>query len=108
MYEARCWHHAGGACIKSYKGDEIDETRRLLIIDDILKVVVKKHILHVQLVNRPRARDEDAQYSLDHCRLDDGSESLVVIDDVLLRETSNKPDVHFCCRQVYPRSGTYP
>ena len=52
---------------------------------------MKKSILHVQLVNRPVARDGDAEDGPDGGRLDDRAESLVVVDAVALGEATNHP-----------------
>jgi len=46
------------------RGGRIDEARWLLAVDSLLKMSVKKRVLHVQLANRPRAGSSDAQNSL--------------------------------------------
>jgi hypothetical protein len=35
------------------RGGRIDEARWLLAVDSLLKMAVKKRVLHVQLANRP-------------------------------------------------------
>ena len=45
------------------RGGRIDEARWLLAVDSLLKMSVKKRVLHVQLANRSRAGSSDAQDS---------------------------------------------
>jgi hypothetical protein len=73
------------------RDDWIDEARRLLVVDCLVKVVVKKGVLHVQLMDRPGARDNDAENSPDGGWFDNRAERLVVVDAVTLRETTDDP-----------------
>jgi hypothetical protein len=54
----------------------VDEARRLLTVDILIKSAMKEGILDVQLVNGPRSRDDDA----DRGRLDDRAECLIKIN----------------------------
>jgi len=45
------------------RGGRIDEARWMLAVHSLLKMSVKKRVLHVQLANRPRAGSSDAQDS---------------------------------------------
>ena len=69
----------------------VDETGRLLAVDSLIQVAMKKGVLHVQLMNGPRSGGGDAEDDADGGRLDNRAESLVVVDAVLLRETTNDP-----------------
>ena len=73
------------------RSSRVDEARRLLEIDSLLEVAVKKSILHVQLMNRPGAGDCYAEDGVDGGRLDDGAERLVVVDVVSLGEAVDHP-----------------
>jgi hypothetical protein len=69
----------------------VDEAGGLLTVDRLVQVIVKKGILHVQLVDRPLTRGGDAEDDLNGGRLDDGAECLVVVDAVAWGEASNDP-----------------
>ena len=56
----------------------VDEARRLLNVDRLVQMAVKKGVLHIQLMYRPGTRGDDAD------RLDNRTERLVVVDVVLL------------------------
>jgi len=73
------------------RGGRIDEARWLLAVDSLLKMSVKKHVLHVQLVNRPRVGSSDAQNSPNCRQFDNSAERLVVVDAVLLGEAADDP-----------------
>jgi len=45
------------------RSSRINKTRRLLTVNSLLKMSMKKSILHVQLSNRPRARGSYTQHS---------------------------------------------
>ena len=57
---------------------QVDEARRLLNVDRLVQMAVKKGVLHIQLMYRPGTRGDDAD------RLDNRTERLVVVDVVLL------------------------
>jgi hypothetical protein len=69
----------------------VDEARRLLAVDRLVEVVVKKSVLHVQLVDGPGTGSGDAENCPDGHRFDHRAESLVVVDVVLLGEAANEP-----------------
>jgi len=71
------------------RGGRIDEARWLLAVDSLLKMSVKKRVLHVQLANRPRAGSSNAQNSPNCRRFDNWAERLVVVDAVLLGEAAD-------------------
>jgi len=71
------------------RGGRIDEARWLLAVHSLLKMSVKKRVLHVQLANRPRAGSSDAQNSPNCRRFDNWAERLVVVDAVLLGEAAD-------------------
>ena len=54
-------------------------------------MVVKKGILHVQLVCQPLSGHGDAEDGPDGGRLGDGAESLVIVDVMSLGEATNHP-----------------
>ena len=71
----------------------VDETGRLLAVDCLIQMAVKKGVLHVQLMYRPGAgaRGGDAEDDPDGSRFDNRAERLVVVDVVLLQEATNDP-----------------
>jgi hypothetical protein len=99
MKEANRWYHARGACLQSVQGllqvanmvgaSKVDEARRLLAVDRLVKVSVKKSVLHVQLVNGPGTGSGDVEDCPDGRRFDHRAESPVVVDAVLLGEAAN-------------------
>jgi hypothetical protein len=46
-------------------GGWINDARRLLAVDCLVQMAVKKGVLHVQLMDRPGARNNDAENSPD-------------------------------------------
>jgi hypothetical protein len=50
-------------------------------------MTMKKGILHVELVDRPRARCSNAENNVDGGRFNNWIEGLIIVDAVLLRET---------------------
>jgi len=69
----------------------VDEAWRLLTVDGLLKMTMKKGVLHVELVDRPRARGSNAENNPDGGRFNNWTEGLIVVDAVLLRETPDNP-----------------
>ena len=69
----------------------VDEARRLLTLDLLVKIAMEEGILDVELVERPGARYREAEDDADRGRLDDGAECLVKVDPRLLREAANHP-----------------
>jgi len=64
---------------------------RLLAVDRLVQMAVKKGVLHVQLMYVPGARSGDAEDDADGSRFNNRTECLVVVDVVLLRKTTNDP-----------------
>lgn len=71
------------------RATRIDETRRLLTINSLMKCVVKKDILDVQLMDQPITGNGEAEDHSDSRRLDDRIEGLIVINTRLLRIPAN-------------------
>ena len=69
----------------------VDEAGRLLTVDGLLQVSVKKGVLHVHLVDRPTPGSGDAEDDADRRRLDDRVERLIVVDAVALSEAADHP-----------------
>jgi hypothetical protein len=69
----------------------VNKVGGLLTVDLLVKDATKEGILDVELVDRPRPRDGDAEDDPYRGRLDDGTEGLVEIDARLLREAANHP-----------------
>ena len=69
----------------------VNKAWRLLTVDGLLQVSVKKSVLHVQLVDRPAPGSGDAEDDADRRWLDDGAERLIVVDAVALSEAANNP-----------------
>lgn len=64
---------------------------RLVRVDSLLKVTMKKSTLHVELMDRPRAWNSNAQHNLDHSRLDNRTKYLTEVNTMLLRKATNNP-----------------
>jgi hypothetical protein len=54
-------------------------------------MTTKKSILHIQLMNQPLARSCNTQNCPDVTRFDDPTESLIIVNAMLLRESPNNP-----------------
>jgi hypothetical protein len=72
-------------------GGRIDEARRLLAIDCLVQMAMKKGVLHVQLMDRPGARNSNAENSPDGGWFDNRAERPIVVDAVTLLETTDDP-----------------
>ena len=68
----------------------VNKARRLLIVDGLLQVAVKKRILHVKLMNGPAAGGGDAEDDTNGGRFDNRIERLVVVDVVALSEAADQ------------------
>jgi hypothetical protein len=69
----------------------IDEAGRLLAVDLLVKIAMKKGILDVQLMNWLATRGGDDEDDADDCRPSDGAEGLIKINTWLQGKTSNNP-----------------
>jgi hypothetical protein len=69
----------------------VDETRRLLAVDSLLKVTMKESVLHIELVKRPTTGRGNTQDSSNGRRFDNRTEGLVVVDTSLLVVAANHP-----------------
>jgi len=65
-------------------GSRINKSRRLLAVDCLLQMTMKEGILHVELMDRPRARYGEAEDDPNRGRFDNRTESLVVVESMLL------------------------
>jgi hypothetical protein len=63
----------------------VNEARRLLAIDDLLKMAMKKEVLHVKLTNGPTTRGGDAEDYPGGRWLDDRAKRIVAVNVILLR-----------------------
>jgi hypothetical protein len=72
--------------------DRVDETRRLLAVDSLLKVTMKKSILHIELVKSPATGRGNTQEGLNGRRFDNRTEGLVVVESAcwLLPRTTQR------------------
>ena len=66
----------------------VNKAWRLLTVDGLLQVSVKKGVLHIQLVDRLATRGGDAEDDVNRHRLDDGAEGLIEIDAGALGEAT--------------------
>jgi hypothetical protein len=66
----------------------VDESGRLLAIDNLVESAIEKGILDVKLTDRPGAGDGDVEDKPNGGGLDDGAESLVVVDARTLGEAT--------------------
>lgn len=71
--------------------DGVNEASRLLTVVGLGEVPVEEGVLHVQLMDGLGLPGDDAQDSPDGGWLDDGTESLAVVDAGLLSETAKYP-----------------
>lgn len=67
----------------------VDEARRLLAVDGLLKTAMEKGILDIKLVDRPTLRGGDAEDDVDRGRFDNRAECLTVVHTMLLGVTAN-------------------
>ena len=65
-------------------GSRINKSRRLLAVDCLLQMTMKEGILHVELMDRPRPRYGEAEDDPNRGRFDNRTESLVVVESMLL------------------------
>jgi hypothetical protein len=69
----------------------VDECGRLLAIDNLVESAIEKGILDVKLTDGLGARDGDVEDKPNGGGLDDGAESLVVVDAKKLGEATENP-----------------
>jgi len=69
----------------------INKTRRLLTIDCLIKMTMKKSILDLQLMNRPMTRGYNTQNYTDYSWFNNRTESLIIVNAMLLRKSPNHP-----------------
>jgi hypothetical protein len=69
----------------------VDETRRLLAVDSLLKVTMKKSIVHIELVKRPATGRGNTQDGPNGRRFDNRTEGLIVVDTNLLVVAADNP-----------------
>jgi hypothetical protein len=69
----------------------VNEAGWLLAVDGLVEVAMKKRILHVQLVNRPRAGGNNAKDDANRGWFDKRTEGLVVVNPEVLGEAADHP-----------------
>jgi hypothetical protein len=69
----------------------VDKASRLLTIDLLSKVAMKKHIRDIHLMNWPSTRDCELQNGADHARFNNRRKSLGEVDASTLTETTDHP-----------------
>ena len=69
----------------------VDEAGRLLTVDGLLQVTVKKCILHVKLMNGPAAGGGAAEDDTNGDRFDNPTERLIIVNAVALSEAADHP-----------------
>ena len=69
----------------------VDEARRLLAVDSLLKTAMEKGILDIKPMDRPRPQGGDAEDAADRGQFDNRAECLIVVHVVLLGVTANSP-----------------
>ena len=65
-------------------GSRINKSRRLLAVDCLLQMTMKEGILHVGLMDWPRAGYGEAEDDPNRGRFDNRTESLIVVESMLL------------------------
>jgi hypothetical protein len=69
----------------------INKIRRLLTVNGLLEMSVKKGVLHIQLMNRPLTRGSNAQHSPNRSLLNHRAECLIIINTRLLIISPSNP-----------------
>jgi len=69
----------------------INKTWRLLAVDCLIKMTMKKSILDIQLMNRPMTRGCNTQNCPDCSWFNNRTESLIIVNAMLLRKSPNHP-----------------
>jgi hypothetical protein len=69
----------------------VDEARRLLTVNLLIKSAMKKGIPDIKLMNRPSTRSRNAEDDADSGGLNDRTESLIEVNPELLREAPYDP-----------------
>ena len=68
----------------------INKSRRLLAVHYFIKISMEKGVVHIKPTNQPVARN-NTKNSLDSRPLDNRTEDLIIINAMLLRETTDNP-----------------
>jgi len=69
----------------------INKTWRLLAVDCLIKMTMKKSILDIQLMNRPMMRGCNTQNCPDCSWFNNRTEYLIIVNAMVLRESLNNP-----------------
>jgi hypothetical protein len=69
----------------------IDESRRLLAVDNLIESATEESILDIKLMDGPGAGDGDVEDKPNGGGLNDGAESLIVVDAGKLGEAVENP-----------------
>jgi hypothetical protein len=69
----------------------INKSSKLAAVDGLREDVVLEHILHIELMNRPEAGDNQGEHGADRGRLDYRAEGLIIVDVGSLGEAAKNP-----------------
>jgi hypothetical protein len=69
----------------------INKSSRLAAVDGLREVTTQERILHIKLMNRPGAGDDQGEHGVDCGRLDHWVEGLIVVDTGSLGEAAKDP-----------------
>jgi hypothetical protein len=69
----------------------INKSSRLAAVDGLREGAVHDCILHIKLMNRPRAGDVQGEHGADRGRLDHQVEGLIIVDTESLGEATKDP-----------------
>jgi hypothetical protein len=69
----------------------VDKSGRLLAVDNLVESAMEEGILDVKLTDGPGARDSNVEDKPNGGGLDDGAESLIVVDAGTLEEAAKNP-----------------
>jgi hypothetical protein len=69
----------------------INKSNMLIAVDGLRESVVQEHILHIKLMNRSGAGDDQGEHCANCGRLDHRAEYLIVVDDGSLGEAVKDP-----------------
>jgi hypothetical protein len=85
---------------------EVNEASGLAAADSLCQSVVEEGILDIELMNRPVLGDGKGENGPDGGELDDGAESLIVVNSGALSDAPKDPTGNGPCsgRGIHPRS----
>jgi hypothetical protein len=69
----------------------INKSSRMAAVDCLREGVVQERVLHIKLMNRPGAGDDQGERGADRGRLDQGAKGFIIVDAWLLGEATKNP-----------------